>query len=282
MKQRSILRPFQVWCNEGSQMKNGATKQRERNRTRAFTLIELLVVIAIIAILAAMLLPALARAKARAQRISCVNNLKQIGLSFKTWALDNNDRFPMLVSSADGGPFNQSQLMQNPPLAGFLYEVFGVMSNELSTPKILVCPSDERNAQTNFFMLLNDQSTVAGPYFNNQNVSYFLGRDATDNQPQMLLVGDRNIYGSATLVAYPPSVPNNGYGDGPNQAFAMGTNSFAGGTAPAWTTGKIHQGQGNVGLADGSVQQLSSPRLREQLMNSGDTSFPGPNELLFP
>jgi type II secretory pathway pseudopilin PulG len=57
-------------------------------------ILSVLAVFAIFSILAAMLLPALSRSKARAQRISAVNNLKQIGLAAKTWALDNNDRLP--------------------------------------------------------------------------------------------------------------------------------------------------------------------------------------------
>jgi prepilin-type N-terminal cleavage/methylation domain-containing protein/prepilin-type processing-associated H-X9-DG protein len=101
-------------------MKLNSTAQSKRQPT-AFTLIELLVVIAIIAILASMLLPALAKAKDAAKRITCVNDEKQLVLSAMMWVEDNDGKFP----PRGGSP-------KWPALFSQYY----------ANAKILVCPSD--------------------------------------------------------------------------------------------------------------------------------------------
>jgi prepilin-type processing-associated H-X9-DG protein len=209
----------------------------------AYTLIDLLVGVVFLMLLVAVvvILPARSgRIRSRAPRINCTCNLKQVGLAYKQWALDNQDRYPMQVSVTNGGTMEFVN-------SGTVWVHFRVLSNELNTPKVLWCPADEarRGDMANTFGAATQPGHI--PFTNDNNVSYFVGVDATDTNADaaMFLSGDRNLTNhlghSRRLVDFP-------------------TNQAAG-----WTH-QLHNNQGNIGLADGSVQQFSTSRLRAALI----------------
>jgi competence protein ComGC len=273
------------------------------DRRQAFTLIEVFAVIATLGIFTFLILPAMARTRAGSTRATCADNLKRIGLAFWTWENNHGSQYPMNVLNSEGGPPGAQAGQTIAAVAGsanaapYQYAVFGVMSNELSTPKTVMCPSDERIAHTNFTMHLTgpnqvcQASAVNAPdsdptYFNNFKVSYFLGVNASDTNPRLILAGDRNIWGDHNSSTVPPQWNGGGYGNINSTQYWMGTNWVNGAIYPAWSPSKMHQGEGNVLVADGSVQQLDSVRLRQQLSATGDTTtsgyWTGPNTLLFP
>jgi len=195
-------------------------------KTVAMTLTEVLVVICVVAVLVVMISPAVISDRPRkSPRIYCVNNLKQIGLAYYIWAGDHNDKFPMQVSVTNGGTMELTVDGRNAWLNIL------VMSNELNTPKILWCPADrDRVVATNF---------TSG--FSSKNISYFVGLDAVQNHPKMILSGDDNF-----AVGSVPVKPG---------LLELSTN------APITWTSARHHNAGNIGVADGSVATVSNSQL---------------------
>ncbi len=202
---------------------------------------DVLMIVAVVTVLLLLGLTAMRQLqlnRATAARISCVGNLKQVGLSFRIWANDHGDLYPMSRDLDD--PTLRSEV-----LGGRMFRVFQLLSNELSVPKTISCPTDNRWAWVEWGALANT------------NISYLLGVDAADDKPNTILSGDRNIALEGRLLS---------------GVVALGTNSQA-----TWTR-EMHDRTGNIALADGSVQQVIPSLLHQQLKYSGDAT----NLLVFP
>lgn len=210
----------------------------------AITLLEVLLVLAAVAILAGLVVPWIFAGRAKANRIRCVNNLKNVGLGFRIFSTDHNGQYPWKLSGTNG----TKDLLSDPTA---VVRHFQFISNEITTPLILGCPADTERRRVSRFA-----------DFGLNNLSYFLGLLASDTQPLSVLSGDRNLTTNGTDV-------------GPG-LLLLGTNLNAG------FSPKIHHSSGNVGLGDGSVQQFTSGRLQSSVVATAVASSNAVNRLLIP
>lgn len=220
---------------------------KPRRQQTGFSLLDvLLIILSCAAIALVVFLLYLARSRARSAKLSCTNHLKQVGLAFRIWAGDNGDKFPMQVSITNGGAMEPAQ-------QGSAYEVFLVMSNELNTPKLLFCPNEDnpnRQIATVFAATLPPRNPNGPiPFTATNNLSYFVGLDAGEAQPDTIISGDDHF--SVNGVQ-----PNRGL-------FLLSSNAPV-----AWRKGR-HTYGGNIGLADGSVQGLTLFGFSQTLIRSG-------------
>ena len=200
---------------------------------------DLVIVVVTLALGAGFFLHGLARSRTGASRQNCVANLKQIGIGFRLYANDSDGKYPMEISTNKGGT---KEILS----AKETFKHYLPPANEISSPKVLICPQDPNRIPTlNFPYERSDAQTNI--FRSNKNLSYFIGLSASENNPTSILSGDRNITG--------------GTWDG-DVFFFTATNSAAG-----WTK-SIHNYKGNVGFADGSANQFSSSDLQKFLLES--------------
>jgi hypothetical protein len=232
-------------------------------RPTAFTRTDLIVVIIVFVLFfwGIESMTATAGAKRKAQRISCLNNLKEIGTAYRLWAGDHDGHTPALESVSKGG---WSDFLTNADQGAICWINYSIMQNELGqSPKPVMCPADDRPSASKFVTNAVPNDPHNQYFQNNSNLSYFVGVSANTNSPLSLLAGDRNL-GDGT-------VPDSGYGFSP--ASGEGNDVAVAIAGPVSWSLKMHSarnaaGSGTILLGDGSVQAVTSASFNKNWLHN--------------
>lgn len=147
-------------------------RKARRAGESAFGMVEVLAIVAVVIVLGIVFMPTVAGCGGKSPRIRCVSNLKNVGLAFRIFATDNNDKFPGAIMISNGMDVAAIDILS----------VYKSISNELSTPRLLHCTTDTKR-------------TVAKDFsdFTSDDISYFASLSADETMPQVFLAGDRNL-----------------------------------------------------------------------------------------
>lgn len=206
-----------------------------------FTRIELMALVAAIALGIVFALPLVAGTSNSAARISCFNNLRQLGTAVLLFSNNHEDRPPWLTSVTNGG----TQVF--PGKNAMAWTELIVLSNELATPRVLACPSDAKS------QVASHWGGTAGGLANSglraNAVSYFLSFHGQTELARSVVSGDRDFSPSA----YPPNACSRG---------ATNTARLQQGDPLIAWTNEVHVGAGHLLFMDGTVEYMNSTRLR--------------------
>jgi prepilin-type N-terminal cleavage/methylation domain-containing protein len=241
---------------------SAAQRLRMASFKAAFTLIELLVVIAIIAILASMLLPSLAKAKAKGLQTKCISDNKQMALSFQMWADDNNDgKYPWNKGRGQiSGPDSSKA-----PISGQLRTNWSALKAYLVNPKVLTCPADTKRSPINSWDIFNVTLEFR------TNLSYMFCLDAIPAHPGAILTAD-NYMSSDYPANNTLALPDN-QASGSDHTFNRPLYIKRG-----WVKNIRHGNIGVMSVADGSARAVKSEKFQEQLLFMFDRYLTDPTD----
>lgn len=253
---------------------------------RAFTLIELLVVVAIIGILAAMLLPVLAKAKNKAGRVKCANNLRQVTLALSGFANDNNSRFPwhctleeqrQFTTGLTGGlPFRGQDIANWRAREVTTLFCIPAIRGELNSVDLLKSPLDAEAKEANDDMAFKFNAlTQLDPLGLSYSIchggdqlspSTILGLTRNTEHPNLKPFGSRMniIQGRCVIKVVSNPAGNSTRWVGPDEITPTSPPADAQRLSMCSMTG-LFKGQGQLSLADGSVNQTSDSGLDEAI-----------------
>jgi hypothetical protein len=243
-----MINPMKIRFQSRNNTAHRAVSKQSATPGSAFTRADLLCLIAGIWLVALMAFPGLAGFEKSSSQANCLNNLRQIGQALRAWGQEQ-EVFPWGIPIANGGSYGYANT----------WEHFLILSNFLSSPRVLACPSDTRAPARDFSSSPGGLAWPAGGH--NNAVSYFLHMDALYGRHTMLLAGDRHLTGGTDYQGCRVLPSNLAYTVSPSLP-AVWTNAIHGANA------------GNLLFVDGSAVSTSSAGLKSAVDRSeGDPNY---------